>query len=153
MPFAHCRYIAVQKHQWWNCPQNPFAELTLIYGSQDRSLDIWNISHTVHWFSLGPKRQLRSNALQTRSCGWTISSWTTSAHAKWYHKFLSVADLIPSSYQQYCRWWLQSQHRINGPEISPPCRRFCLPHHKPLVLQQSSYEQVCWRIWFWDRLP
>jgi len=55
--------------------------------------------------------------------------------------------------QQHCRWWLQSQHWNDGSDISHPCWHSGLPSAKPLSLQHSSMENVCWLIWFWVRLP
>jgi len=55
MPLSHWRYVAVQKCWWWNCCQNPSAELILIYDSQDESLDIWNVLYTVCLFSSAPE--------------------------------------------------------------------------------------------------
>jgi len=52
---SHCQYVAVQKYRCWMCQRNPFAELTLIYGSQDESLHIWNGLHAVGWFSGTPE--------------------------------------------------------------------------------------------------
>jgi len=144
MPLSQCRYVTVQKYQWWNCRQNPFTKLTLIYGSQDASLDIRNGLHTVRWFSGAPKRQLPSTKLQIRSSRWAIPSWNASAHSMWYHKSLSPADSQCGLYQRYSRWWLQSQHRIDGSEITHACWWSCLLLHKPLRLQQFPLEQVFW---------
>jgi len=153
IPLSHCRYVAVQKYRRWNCHRNPFGKVTLIYDSQDASLDIQNWLHAVLWVSGASERWVPATMLQTRPSGRRISSWTTSGHSKHYHESLSRADSQCGPYQRYCRWWLQSQHRIDTPEIAHACRRLCLPPHKSLLLQQSSFEQDFWQICFWDQWP
>jgi len=142
MLLSHCQDVAVLKYQWWNCRQNPFAELTQIYGSHDASLDIRNGLHAVGWFSGAAERRLLATMVQTQPSGWRIPSWTASGLLKWYHKSLSQTDSRNGPYQQYSKWWLQSQHRMDRPEIAHACQQSCLPPCKPLLLQQSSFEQV-----------
>jgi len=84
MLLSHCWYVAIQQYEWWDCLQNPIPELTLIYGSQDASIDIWNVLHAVQWFSEAPECQMPSNKLQTQSSRWTIPLWTTPCHLKGY---------------------------------------------------------------------
>ena len=54
MALSHCRYVGVQKYWKWNCRQDPSAKLTLIWGSEHESLDIWDVMHTVEWFFKAP---------------------------------------------------------------------------------------------------
>jgi len=153
MPRSHCWYIAIQIYLWWNCRRNPFTQLSLIYVSQDASLDIQNGLHTVRWFSGAPECWLPATKLETWPSGWRIPLWTTSGLSKWHHQSLPWADSQHGLYQQYSKGWLQSQYGIDRPEIAHACRRSCLLPHKPLLLQQSLFDQVFWRICFWDRLP
>jgi len=153
MPLSHCQYVAVQKYRWCNHCQNPFAKLTRMYGSQDASLDIWIVLHTIQRISGTPECQQPTNRLPIRTRGWPIPSWTSSAHSTWYHESPSRDDSQHGPYQWCARWWLQSQHQIDGLDIPHACQRSCVPPHKPLLLQLSSIEQVLWRIIFWDCLP
>jgi len=153
MPLSHCRYAAIQKCRSGKCRWNIFTELTLICGTWDASLDIRIRFHAVQYFSTAPECRFPATKLQIWSSGWTISSWTASAHPQWYHKALSPTDSRCGPNQRYSTWWLQSHHRIDGPEIAHTCWRSCLPLHTPLLWQQSSYEQDFWEMCFLDWLP
>jgi len=66
--------------------------LTLVYVSQDASLDIRNGLCAVEWFSGAPQCQLSPTKLQTPFCGLRVPSWTSSVHSRWCHKSLSPAE-------------------------------------------------------------
>jgi len=152
MPLLHCQYVAIHTYWCWNCGQNLFAELTLPSPSHDASLDRECVLYIGRWFYGAPEFRCRATMLQCQSYEWTIPSCTVSAHLKWYRKTLSSADSQYSLYQQYSRWWLQSQHWIDRCEIAHPSCWSCLPPHTPHVLQRSIFEQVVWWICFWDQL-
>ena len=153
MPLSHWRYVAVQKYGWWNCRQNIFTELTLVYGIQDASLDIRNVLCVVHWLSGAPECRLFPIKLQTRSDWVRLASWTASVHSRWCHKSPSTAGQWPASNQPNSMWWLLSQHWIGGSEIAVACRRSCLLLCKPRLRWQFPLGQGLWQICFWDRLP
>jgi len=46
-----------------------------------------------------------------------------------------------------------SQHRIKWPETAHACQQSCLSPLMPLLIQQTSFEQVSWLLCFWDLLP
>jgi len=143
MPLSPRWCVAGQSYCGWNCCQNRFAELTLIYASCNASLDIQNVVYAVQYNFWASERRLPATRLQTRVCGWGNPSWTASCISKWYHESLSTPDSQRSSYQLYSRLWLQSQDRINVPKIQHACRQSCLQPHEALLRQQSSFEQVC----------
>jgi len=138
------QYVAGQKYRWWNCCQNPFAELTQVYGSQDASLELQNVIHAVRLFSWPPEPPLPSTNPQTQWSGWRISSCAVSAHSKWFHKFLSPDDLQCGLCHQYARWWFQSQQWIDRLQILHHCRLSSLLLHEAHLLQNLSFEQVFW---------
>jgi len=122
MPGSHCQYVAIKYYQWWNCRQNPFAEFTLIYGLQEVSLHIWYGLHTIWLFSWASEFCLPATNLPIQWSGWKMPTWAASAHSMWHYTSLSPADSQQSPYQRYCRWWLQSRHWIDKPEIQPTTR-------------------------------
>jgi len=153
MPLSPCRYVVVQQYGWWNCCQNPFTILTLIYGSRDASVNIQYGLHAVRWFSGAEGCVLPATKLRIQSSGWTSPSWTASAYSMWYHESLSPAGSQCGPYMRYFRWCLQSWYWKDGLEIPHTCWWSCLPSCKPLLRQQCSLKKVIWQMCFWDRLP
>jgi len=135
---SHCQYVAAQTYWLWNCHQNSFTQLTLIYGWHDALLDMRHSLHAVEWFFGAPECRLAATKLQIWSSRWTIPSKSAFAHLKWFRKLHSPADSKYSPYQRYSSWWLQCQHRIAGPEIQHTCPLPHLPPCKPLLAQQST---------------
>lgn len=93
IPLSCCQYWVIEIHWRWNCYHNPLAEVTLIYRSRNVSVIMQNGLLAVQWFSRALECQLTATMLEIRLNGWTIPSWTPSAHWMWYHPSLPAADL------------------------------------------------------------
>jgi len=153
MPLSHCQYVAIQKYQWWNCRQNTFAELTLIYDSEDVSLGTRNVLHTVRCFSGSSECLLPFSKLQIRSSWCTILSWTACAHSKLYHKPRGPAYSQRGLYQHQTGWWLHSQqwmmdlkfNRLVGGHV---CRSINLFFSSSCYLNKFFGESVSGSVWF-----